>query len=118
MGAGVAGQCARKRCLVPVEVWIPIVAAEAEQVERTRRKTWSWARSRFFVPYRVWSYLFRAIDQFGQVIDVFLSPRRNREAARRFFARAMDRTRVSPVEVTTDRYRVYPRILDELLPAA
>ncbi len=65
-----------------------------------------------------WRYLFRAIDQFGQVIDVFLSPRRNREAARRFFVRAMVRTRVSPVEVTTDRYRVYPRVLDELLPAA
>src|SRR6266545_4468041 len=32
-----------------------------------------------------WRYLFRAIDQFGQVIDVFLSPRRNKEAARRFF---------------------------------
>ena len=33
-----------------------------------------------------WRYLFRAIDQFGQVIDVFLSPRRNREAASRLFA--------------------------------
>ncbi len=29
----------------------PIVAAEAEQVERTRRKTWSRARSEVFVPY-------------------------------------------------------------------
>jgi transposase-like protein len=65
-----------------------------------------------------WRYLFRAIDQFGQVIDVYLSPRRNREAARRFFARAIDRTRISPVEVTTDRYRVYTRALDELLPSA
>ncbi len=65
-----------------------------------------------------WRYLFRAIDQFGQVIDVLLSPRRNGEAARRFFARAIDRTRISPVEVTTDRYRVYPRVIDELLPAA
>jgi transposase, IS6 family len=65
-----------------------------------------------------WRYLFRAIDQFGQVIDVFLSPRRNGEAARRFFARAMGRTRIAPVEVTTDRYRAYPRILDDLLPAA
>jgi len=54
-----------------------------------------------------WRYLFRAIDQFGQVIDIFLSPRRNREAARRFVDRAIDRTRVSPVEGTTDRYRVY-----------
>src|SRR6266511_1056807 len=65
-----------------------------------------------------WRYLFRAIDQFGQVIDVYLSPRRNGETARRFFDRAIDRTRVSPVEVTTDRYRVYPRVLGELLPAA
>lgn len=65
-----------------------------------------------------WRYLFRAIDQFGQVIDVFLSPRRNREAARRLFVQAISRTRVSPTEVTTDRYRVYPRVLDELLPAA
>jgi transposase-like protein len=32
--------------------------------------------------------------------------------------RAIDRTRVSPVEVTTDRYRAYPRIIDDLLPAA
>jgi IS6 family transposase len=29
-----------------------------------------------------WRYLFRAIDQFGQVIDVFLWTRRNREATR------------------------------------
>ena len=35
-----------------MEVWIPIVAAEAEQAERTRRKIWSWA-DRGFVPYRV-----------------------------------------------------------------
>jgi hypothetical protein len=31
-------------------VQIPIVAAEAEQVERTRRKTWSRGRSEVFVP--------------------------------------------------------------------
>ncbi|SRR6266542_598045 len=60
----------------------------------------------------------RAIDQFGQVIDVFLSPRRDAQAARPFFERAIDRTRISPVDVTTDRYRVYPGIIDDLLPAA
>ncbi len=65
-----------------------------------------------------WRYLFRAIDQFGQVIDVLLSPRRDATAARRFFDRAIGRTRMEPVEVTTDRYRVYPRVLDELLPGA
>jgi IS6 family transposase len=31
-----------------------------------------------------WRYVYRAIDQFGQVIDVFISPRRDVKAARRF----------------------------------
>ena len=65
-----------------------------------------------------WRYPFRAIDQFGQVIDVFLSRRRDGKAARRFFSEAIGRTRISPLQVTTDRYRVYPRVLDEMLPAA
>src|SRR5207244_13077126 len=34
------------------------------------------------------------------------------------FARAIGRARSAPIEVTTDRYRVYPRILDELIPGA
>ncbi len=47
--------------------------------------------------------LFRAIDQFGQVIDVFPSPLRDAAAARRFFDEAIGGTRVSPAEVITDR---------------
>ena len=31
-----------------MEVWIPIVAAEAEEVERSRRKTWSTGRIQGF----------------------------------------------------------------------
>jgi transposase-like protein len=58
--------------------------------------------------------LFRAIDQFGQVIDVYLSSRRDANAATRFFAQAIGHTRISPVEVTTDRYHLYPRVLDEM----
>src|SRR6266566_4034692 len=36
-----------------------------------------------------WRYLYRAIDQFGQVIDVVLSAKRNASAARRFFTGAL-----------------------------
>ncbi len=64
-----------------------------------------------------WTYLYRAIDQHGQVIDVLLSARRDLAAARRFFARAT-RAGTIPVEVTTDRAPVYPRVLDELVPPA
>jgi transposase-like protein len=65
-----------------------------------------------------WRYVYRAIDQFGQVIDVFVAPRRDADAADRFFKRAIDFTRVRPVEVTSDRAPVYPAVLEALLPAA
>jgi transposase-like protein len=32
-----------------------------------------------------WRYVYRAIDQFGQVIDIFVSSRRDTKAAHRFF---------------------------------
>src|SRR5512133_1666866 len=64
-----------------------------------------------------WRYVYRAIDQFGQVIDVFVSPRRDAAAARRFFQRAIGTMRVAPVEVT-DQAPVYPAVLEELLPVA
>ena len=63
-----------------------------------------------------WTFLHRGIDQHGQVIDVLLSRRRDAAAARMFFARAL-RIRPSPVEVTTDRAPVYPRIVDDLEPS-
>jgi transposase, IS6 family len=65
-----------------------------------------------------WRYVYRAIDQFGQVIDVFVSPRRDAKAVRRFFERAIGTTKVAPVEVVTDRAATYPMVLEELLPAA
>ncbi len=64
-----------------------------------------------------WMYLYRAVDQCGQVIDVWLSARRDLTAARTFFTRALA-TGAVPVEVTTDRAPVYPRALDELIPTA
>ena len=65
-----------------------------------------------------WRYVYRAVDQFGQVIDVFVSPRRDVAAARRFFERAIYTTTVTPAEVITDQAATYPAVLDELLPAA
>ena len=66
----------------------------------------------------VWRYVYRAVDQHGQVIDVLVSARRDGEAARRFFHRALTTLKVTPIEVVTDAAPVYPRVLDELVPAA
>jgi IS6 family transposase len=64
-----------------------------------------------------WVYLYRAIDQFGQVVDVLISQKRDLAATRRFFARALEHG-PQPTEVIMDRAPAYPRVLDELLPAA
>jgi transposase-like protein len=64
-----------------------------------------------------WVYLYRAIDQFGQVIDVLVSPKRDLAATRRFFSRALEHLPF-PTEVVTDKAAVYPPVLDELAPGA
>ena len=64
-----------------------------------------------------WVYLYRAIDQFDQVTDVLITEKRDLEATRRFFTRALEHS-PPPTEVTTDRAPAYPRVLDELLPSA
>jgi transposase-like protein len=66
----------------------------------------------------VWRYVYRAVDQHGQVIDVLLSARRDAAAARRFFTRALRTLKVIPSEVVTDAAPVYPGVLDELIPSA
>jgi transposase, IS6 family len=64
-----------------------------------------------------WVYLYRAIDQYGQVIDVLVSQKRDLAATRQFFTRALQHG-TRPTEVSTDRAPAYPRVLDELLPSA
>jgi transposase-like protein len=64
-----------------------------------------------------WTYLYRAVDQHGQVIDVLLSERRDARAARSFFTRALS-AGTMPVEVTTDRAPVYPGVIEEFAPQA
>jgi transposase-like protein len=64
-----------------------------------------------------WTYLDRAVDQHGQVIDVLVCEGRDACAARAFFARALTQG-PSPVEVTIDRAPVYPRVIDRLAPSA
>ncbi|WP_426514872.1 IS6 family transposase [Dactylosporangium sp. McL0621] len=66
----------------------------------------------------VWRYVYRAVDQHGQVIDVLVSARRDADAARRFFRRALSTLKITLSEVVTDAAAVYPAVLDELIPSA
>ncbi len=62
-------------------------------------------------------YVYRAVDEHDQVIDVLLSRRRDIAAARRFFAAALD-AHGEPVEVVTDRAAALAYVIVELMPDA
>jgi transposase-like protein len=64
-----------------------------------------------------WRYVYRALDEHGQIIDVYVSSRRDTQAARRFFATAL-RDHGEPTEVVTDRACALLAVVDELMPGA
>ena len=61
-------------------------------------------------------YLWRAIDQDGEVVDVFLQARRDGKAARRFFKRLLKAHRGEPRKIVTDKLRSYGVAHRELIP--
>ena len=63
-----------------------------------------------------WMYVYRAIDEDGQVVDAYFSERRNADAAEAFFRRAISETNVTPTRVTTDKAKCYPPALRAVLP--
>jgi IS6 family transposase len=99
-----------------VQRFTPLLIDEARPCRHTPGDRWFADETYVKVAGR-WVYLYHAIDQFGQVIDVLLSEKRDLAATRRFFTRAL-RHGSRPTEVTTDRAQAYPRALDELLPTA
>src|SRR5947209_10926680 len=62
-----------------------------------------------------WCYLYRAIDQDGNLVDSRLSEKRDMDAAKQFFTQALEVCGHSPEHVTTDGHRSYPRAIRETL---
>ena len=61
-----------------------------------------------------WRYVYRAVDQHSQVIDVYVSARRDIAAARKFFATALT-AHGEPDEVVTDLAPALEHVIEELL---
>jgi IS6 family transposase len=64
-----------------------------------------------------WRYVYRAVDQHGQVIDVYVSPRRDITSARMFFTTALT-AHGEPDDVVTDLAPALGHVINNLLPAA
>ena len=61
-------------------------------------------------------YLWRAVDQDGEVVDVYLQSRRDGKAAKRFFRRLLKSHRSEPRKIVTDKLRSYGVAHRELIP--
>ena len=65
-----------------------------------------------------WVYAYRAIDECGQVIDVYVSEKRDTVAATSFLQQAVERTATQPQTVTTDKAPASPPALQAAIPEA
>ena len=79
-----------------VQRFTPLLAEAARPCRHAVGQRWFVDETYLKVAGR-WRYVYRAIDQFGQVIDVYTSPRRDARAARRFFERAIGSTKVHAI---------------------
>jgi transposase-like protein len=100
-----------------VQRFTPLYQEAAQAHRHAARGNWSIDETYIKVA-GVPQYVFRAIDAHGQVLDVFVSPTRDAEAATTFLRRAVTETGVRPHRVTTDKAAIYPPALAVVLPEA
>jgi putative transposase len=61
-------------------------------------------------------YLWRAVDQDGEVVDVFLQKKRDGKAAKRFLERILKKHKGEPRKIVTDKLRSYGVAHRDLIP--
>ena len=99
-----------------VQRFTPLLIDAARPVRHTSGDRW-FVDEAYFKVAGVWRYVYRAVDQHGQVIDVYVSPRQDIKSARTFFTGALT-VQGDPTEVITDRAQALAHVVDALLPGA
>ena len=61
--------------------------------------------------------LWRAVDQDGDVLDILVTQRRDKRAAKRFFRKVLKQQNRPPWQLVTDKLRSYPAAHRELFPS-
>ena len=98
--------------------WIQAYAPEIEKRIRPhlRVSNGSWRVDETYVRVKGrWMYLYRAVDSRGQTIDFLLSAKRDAEAAKRFFRKALGQPHtVHPRTITVDKTPAYPCAVEQM----
>jgi transposase-like protein len=91
------------------EAQLAPVLSERLQKHRRGRIGPSWYTDETYIKVKGrWTYLYRAIDREGNLVDVLLSEKRDKAAAEAFFRSACSVTERIPERVTTDGHDAYP----------
>jgi putative transposase len=62
-------------------------------------------------------YLWRAVDQDGDVLDILVQGRRDKKAAKKFFRKLLEKLRYVPRVIITDKLKSYHAARQELMPS-
>ena len=95
----------------------PIFAADIKRQRINRMcgfRQWRWHLDEMFVKINGEThYLWRAVDHEGEILESYVTKKRDKSAALKFLKKAL-KNHGSPVEVVTDGLRSYPAALGEL----
>ena len=102
-----------------VHRWVRKFGPEIRKRAQARHRSWRGVQWHVDESYlRVggrWRYLWRAVDQFGQLIDFRLTARRDAKAARAFLRQARDTARCyQPLTIVTDKAHSYAKVIGEI----
>ncbi|MBC6976052.1 IS6 family transposase [Bacillus sp. Xin] len=98
--------------------WVHQYRPELDERVRRHLKTTndSWRVDEAYVKLKgQWMYLYRAVDSEGNTIDFYLSKSRDKQAAKRFFKKALAASHIcKPRVITVDKNPAYPIAIQEL----
>jgi len=98
--------------------WVHQYGPELDERVRRHLKTTndSWRVDETYVKVKgQWMYLYRAVDSEGNTIDFYLSESRDKQAAKRFFKKALAASHIcKPRVITVDKNPVYAVAIQEL----
>jgi transposase-like protein len=102
-----------------VQTFGPQLADEARKHRRPLGRTWYTDEMFFFRGKDKW-YLYRAVDEHGQVVDVLLRDQRDTASAEAFFEQALERSGSghAPSAVITDHHQPYVKAIQRSVPTA
>src|SRR5918911_5535710 len=100
-----------------VQAFGPQLAAEARKHRRPVGRCWYTDEMFFFRGEDKW-YLYRAVDEHGQVVDVLLREHRDTASAEAFFVQALSRSGQVPSAIVTDHHQPYVKAIRRTLPTA